>query len=612
MTSDVEEIKSRTNIVDLIGGYVRLEKAGVNWKACCPFHNEKTPSFMVSEERQFWHCFGCQKSGDAFSFIMEIEGLEFKEALKILADKAGIKLQKYNSQEAGVKDKTFEILELATKFYEKQLWDGAGKIKILNYLKERGLNDETIREFRLGYAPTGWRNILQFLTGRGYSVAEINKTGLLVEKNSQDAKNNNQANPNPDYYDRFRDRITFPIADVMGKTVGFSARVAPGGDESQAKYVNTPETAVYHKSKALYGINKAKQEIKNKKFALLVEGNMDVIAAYQAGIKNTVAVSGTALTLEQVSIIKRYADKIKMFFDMDSAGENATKKSVKLCAEKEMTVSVVQLPEGKDAADAVKNDKENFIKQVENAKPYMAYFLDRIFSKRDKNDIEDRKIIINEALEEISALISETEKNYWIKELAGMISAGESDNAANEERALTDMLKKATLKKRTEKNFSNLPVAVFAPGEKTEMLFRELTGLMFAYGDAWKKVAEENSDSFLTEKNNLLKTAILKGGIAKYNFNNFVGLLENKEDATLAERLFFGKKYRIGLNNSPEETVLTNPLKEAEKILVEIRKELKKKELKKITEDLKKAESQKDKTAMEFLKNQFKKISSEN
>ena len=312
MNSDIEEIKSRLNIADIIGEYIRLDKAGANYRARCPFHNEKTPSFMVSAEKQIWHCFGCQKGGDIFGFVMEIEGLDFKETLKLLAEKAGVALKKTDFKAESKKTRTLEILELATKFYETQLWSGAGKIKILNYLKDRGLQKESIKEFRLGYAPAGWRNILTFLIGRGYSAQEIEKTGLLVKKD------------NGDFYDRFRDRIIFPIADPMGKVVGFSARVAPGGDESQAKYVNTPESEVYHKSKALYGIDKAKGEIKSKNFALLVEGNMDVVAAAQAGIKNTVAVSGTALTPDQINIVKRYTNNLKMFFDMDKAGEEAT------------------------------------------------------------------------------------------------------------------------------------------------------------------------------------------------------------------------------------------------------------------------------------------------
>ena len=202
MNPAVEEVKSRINLVDLIGEYVRLTRAGTNWKANCPFHREKSPSFMVSDEKQIWHCFGCGKGGDAFGFLMEMEGVDFKEALKILADKTGIDLSQYRSSALpafGSDGKNgLEILELATKFYEKQLWDGAGRGKILEYLRQRGLKDEAVKEFRLGYAPAGWRNILEFMTKRGYEPKDINSTGLLVKKEGA-----------RDYYDRFRDRIIF-------------------------------------------------------------------------------------------------------------------------------------------------------------------------------------------------------------------------------------------------------------------------------------------------------------------------------------------------------------------------------------------------------------------
>jgi len=313
MNNNVEEIKSRLNIVDIVGEYVRLTKAGSHWKGLCPFHNEKSPSFMVNEEKQIFHCFGCAKGGDVFSFVQEIESMEFREVLKILAEKAGVQLEEYKGgQVTDNKKRILEALELATKFYETQLWKGVGKEGIMQYLHTRGLSDESIQNFRLGYAPNGWDNISKFLLDRGYNLSEIEKTGLLVKKENGSG-----------YYDRFRDRIMFPITDVMGNVIGYSARVAPGGDESQAKYVNTPETLVYHKGKALYGLSYAKSEIKKKNYVLLVEGNMDVIASAQAGIINTVAVSGTALTGDQITMLKRYTENIAMLFDMDSAGQLA-------------------------------------------------------------------------------------------------------------------------------------------------------------------------------------------------------------------------------------------------------------------------------------------------
>ena len=398
MNSDIEEIKSRLNIVDVLRDYIRVDKAGANFRALCPFHNEKTPSFMISEEKQIWHCFGCGKGGDIFSFVMEIEGLEFREALKILAEKAGVEIKKISRRQIEEKNKSAEILELATKFYETQLWKGAGKIKIINYLKERGLKEESIKSFRLGYAPAGWRNILEFMIKRGYKIDEIKKTGLLVEKQDSRIQNSKFKNQNSRYYDRFRDRIIFPIGDITGKIIGFSARVAPGGDESQAKYVNTPETESYHKSRVLYGIDKAKTKIRQNDFVFLVEGNMDVIACHQAGMENTVAVSGTALTEEQLNIIKRYTGKIKIGFDMDQAGELATQKSLGLCFEKELNTYVVELPEGKDAAELAKKDPQKLEMSVKNAQEAMEYLLQKSILKNDKNKATGQKAIAEEML----------------------------------------------------------------------------------------------------------------------------------------------------------------------------------------------------------------------
>ncbi len=633
MNSDIEEIKSRLNAADVIGEYIRLEKAGANYKARCPFHNEKTPSFMVSAEKQIWHCFGCQKGGDIFAFVMEMEGLEFKEALKLLADKAGVPLKRFDAQAEGKKNRTLEILELATKFYETQLWQGAGKIKIINYLKERGLKDETIRQFRLGYAPTGWGNMLDFLVGRGYKIEEIAKTGLLVQKSkdyevqssrlpkpgtggqaiSKQIPNSNDQNTNlnttnyqsqiTSYYDRFRDRIIFPIADIMGKVVGFSARVAPGGDESQAKYVNTPESEVYHKSKVLYGADKAKSEIKSQDLVLLVEGNMDVIAAAQAGIKNTVAVSGTALTAEQVNIIKRYTNNLRMFFDMDKAGEEATKKSLKLCFERDMNVKVVELPEGKDAAELARSNPTLLKETVEKAADALEYFFQKVFSKENPKEVEGKKKIAAEILDMLSHVSSEIAKGHWLKKLAAELDTQET--------VLTDMLKKVTLKDRAAKD---LPAeksadAYFSSENKLETLVQELIGLMLIYESVWRKAeAEEKSNPFLV-KNSLLGSMLGQGEKFQFSFDNLVKKLEITEEASLAEKIYFKKRYRLDLNNNIEEIFLDDPLAEYAKCLKEIRKELTKNELEKIAKDLAIAEKNSDREAMLFLREEVKRIS---
>ncbi len=596
MGTDLEEIKSRLNIVDVLGEYLRLDKTGTNYRALCPFHNEKSPSFMVSEEKQIWHCFGCQKGGDIFSFVIEIEGLEFRDAMRQLAEKAGVELRAVAPGMLEKKNRTTEILELATKFYEIQLWKGAGKEKIVSYLKERGLIEEIIKLFRLGYAPNGWRNILEFLTKRGFSVEEIEKTGLLVRKDGA-----SQNNAETKFYDRFRDRIIFPICDYSGRVLGYSARVAPGGDESQAKYVNSPETEVYHKSKALYGIDKAKGEIKQKDFVLLVEGNMDVIAASQAGIKNVVAVSGTALALAQLDTLKRYTKNLKMLFDMDSAGEAATKKSIKLCLEKNISVQIVELPFGKDAADLAKNNPEKLREAIESSKSAMEYLYDKAFSAHDKDAAEGKKKISEELMEMVESLSSEVEKSHWVKKIAQGLDAPES--------ALTDMLKKTKLGNRIsvrKKNQADEPM-VTEDRQKVDILLEELTGLALVSGEIWKELLEKNEYHACFSGFFLLDLMLKRGVEFNFDFTILTGNID-RELKLQAEKLYFRKKFRLGLNNSLEEIQVESFPVEFEGILFELKKEIKKIKLIQITKDLKLAESRKDKAALDFLREEFERV----
>ncbi|MCK4892060.1 MAG: DNA primase, partial [Candidatus Pacebacteria bacterium] len=310
LNSQVDEIKSRLSVEEVISGYLQLQRAGRNWKAKCPFHNEKTPSFTVSPERQMWYCFGCNEGGDIFTFVMKMEGLEFRDALKLLAEKAGVQLEDRSYNDSGEKSKALEILDISRKFYQECLKIKTGR-KAFEYLSNRGLSKNIIEKFQLGYAPDSWDLLSKFLKKKGYKESGIFSAGMTVKKDKGG------------YYDRFRGRIMFPINNVSGQTIGFSSRVMPGADESHAKYINTPETAIYNKSRVLYGLDKSKVEIRKKDLCIMVEGNMDVIASFQAEIENVAATSGTALTADQLKIIKRYTDNIAFSFDMDSAGIKA-------------------------------------------------------------------------------------------------------------------------------------------------------------------------------------------------------------------------------------------------------------------------------------------------
>lgn len=447
LNSQVDEIKSRLTVEEVISGYLQIQRAGRNWKAKCPFHNEKTPSFMVSPERQMWYCFGCNTGGDIFTFVMKMEGLEFPEALKLLAEKAGVQLENHRFENSGKKSKALEILNIARKFYEECLKIKAGK-KAYEYLANRGLTKDIIEKFQLGYAPDSWDLQSNFLKKKGFKESDIFSAGLTVQKDGGG------------HYDRFRGRIMFPVNNISGQTIGFSSRVMPGADEGQAKYINTPETIVYNKSKVLYGLDKARSAIREKDLSVMVEGNMDVIASFQAGVENAVATSGTALTAEQIRIIKRYTKNIAFSFDADAAGIRAMGRGIEMALVEEMNVSVIIIPEGKDPADCVKNNPQLWINSASNPRPIMEFYFDSVFAKYDRQEVEGKKKIAEELLNIISKISNKIEQNHYLKMLSEKLSI--------DEKAIFESL--SELEKK-QPNFKNQPSE--DNQEKKEAITRE-------------------------------------------------------------------------------------------------------------------------------------------
>jgi len=422
MADQVQEIKEKLNIVDVISGYLRLQKAGVNFKALCPFHNEKTPSFMVSPSRQSWHCFGCSLGGDIFTFIEKIEGVEFPEALKILAEKAGIILKYDNPKLRSEKDKAYEICEKATQFFTASL--NKANV-ILDYLHKRGLQDGTIDEWRLGYAPDSWDSLLLFLGKYGYREPEIEKAGLILR--------------GVKYHDRFRNRLMFPIFDTNGRVVAFSGRImndiVPSKTEKadSGKYINSPETILYNKSRILYGLDRTKTEIRKADKVILVEGQMDVLLPWQDGIRNIVAVSGTSLTEDNLTILKRLTGNLVLAFDMDEAGARATERGDLAAVQSGFNISVVNLLSGKDPADFVKEHPGEFSKLINSAEPIMSYYFKQVFKKfgspkgGDEIPLEGKKFIAVDLLSKIKRLPSAVERSNWIRELSLRINVPERD-----------------------------------------------------------------------------------------------------------------------------------------------------------------------------------------
>jgi len=430
MSSIVDQIKDRVDIVDLISSYLKLQKSGINYKARCPFHNEKSASFFVSPERQIWHCFGCQAGGDVFGFVKQIEGVEFADALRTLAARAGIELHRQSpeyQQYQTARTKLYEICGLATRFFEKQLRESDAGKKVLAYLRDRGLADESIKNFRLGYAPDSWSALGDFLE-RNYESKDIFDAGLSVKKDGGGTSSAGGYGRSQ-HYDRFRSRIMFPIFDLNGQVVGFAGRVF--GDLAKnaeaAKYVNTPQTAIYDKSRILYGLDKAKLDIRRKNKCLVVEGNMDVIMSHQAGAANVVASSGTALTDGHLKIIKRYTDNLDLCFDADSAGTLATDRGVDLALARGFNVGIVAIeppvgepsePELKDPADYVKKYGPKWSEYSQNSRPFLEFYFETAKKTLDITTALGKKLLAQKLLPFLASMVNKVEQAHWVGEIA--------------------------------------------------------------------------------------------------------------------------------------------------------------------------------------------------
>lgn len=401
MRGTVDTIKDRLDIVEVLGSYIKLEKAGKNYKGKCPFHNEKTASFSVSQNRQGYYCFGCGAKGDIFTFVQEMEGVDFRSALKTLAEKAGVELEEYrgkSGESKEEKEKLYEVLNAVTLFFENNL---KNHVASLLYLKSRGINEDSIKEWRLGFALDEWRSAFEHLKSLGYSKDILLKAGLI--KQGEDL--------GKEAYDVFRNRIVFPILDSAGRVIAFSGRSME--KDALAKYLNTPETILFNKSEVLYGLDKAKDEIRKKNFTVLVEGQIDLVLSHQVGVKNTVASSGTAFTMNHLERLKKLSPRILLAFDGDGAGEKAAEKSAILGLSLGMEVKIAKLPEGSDPADLANKSPDSWKDVLREAKHAIEFALDKIIrGEKDKRKIG--KLIEKNILPLVSLIESSIEKSHFI------------------------------------------------------------------------------------------------------------------------------------------------------------------------------------------------------
>lgn len=405
---DLELIKQKINIVDLISEYIPLKKAGINFKASCPFHQEKTPSFMVSPERGIFKCFGCNLGGDVFKFVMLKEGMEFPEALEMLAKKAGVILKRKKE----VSDKKVRLLEAHIKsaeFFHYILTKHRLGKWALDYLKSRGVKDIVINELQLGYAPNSWDSLTNFLLKRGFNLTEITEAGLVVPSRGKG-------------YDRFRGRVMFPLTNIKGQIIGFSGRVLNLGEP---KYINTPQTPIFDKSNFLFGMDLTKGEIRNKNKAILVEGELDMILSFQSGVKNVVATKGTALTQGQIELIKRYTDTILLCFDKDLAGDSACRRGIEMADAAGFNIMVIQIKGGKDPAELCVKDATLWQQAVDQAIPIYDYYLSSVALRHNVKSAEGKKRLAAELLP-IWAKITETlTREHYVQKLSALIGISE-------------------------------------------------------------------------------------------------------------------------------------------------------------------------------------------
>ena len=555
----IERIKQDNDIVDIISENVRLKKSGRNYVGLCPFHNDKSPSLSVSQEKQIYKCFSCGEAGNVITFVMKYKKLTFQEAAKYLADKAGIPLEMGNSRESQItkkKDLLYKVNTEAARYYFYNLQRTS---TAKDYFLKRGIKEEVIKRFGLGYAPDGWHNLIMYLRKKGFNDNLLLEAGLI----SKSEKSGNT-------YDRFRNRVMFPVFDVRGKVIGFGGRVL---DDSKPKYLNSPETVVFHKGTNLYGLNFATKNRLEQDYIIIVEGYMDLISLHQHGITNTVASLGTALTINQARLLKRYVNKVIISYDADVAGQTATLRGLEILRNAGFDVKVLKVPQGKDPDEFVRNNgKDAFLRLVDSALPLIEYRIKKAaegINLRDNNEL----VKYGERFAEIFADLNPIEKDVYIKKI--------SEETSIKEQAIYDLLSQVMAKDQKENNFMNKKEdygtkLYVEPGYlKAE---RTLIKLMFEdeYFDELRELIKVGD--FVLDSHNKIYSLILQG--KNEDTNNIISYLESRcDDVESSKELIKIKEQEI-LDFTDKDRVIKDYMQEVHSY-----------KLKKKIDDLKKKQS---------------------
>jgi DNA primase len=505
------EIKSKLPVIDLVGETVALKRAGSVYKGLCPFHVEKTPSFIVTPDRESWRCFGCGEGGDIFTFLMRRDGIDFREALSRLAEKAGVELSAQTAKEDRHRRRLREALEAANAWYREVLLQAPQAERARAYLDERGLIAETLERFGIGYAPTSWDALTRRLIGRGFTNDELIAAGLASPSSRGGV------------IDKFRGRIIIPIRDASGRPVGLGGRIMPGAEGP--KYLNSPAGPLFDKSRTLYGLDLAKAAIRREKLTVIVEGYTDVMAAHQAGFANVVASLGTALTRGQIELATRYADGIALAYDVDLAGEAATQRGLLEELGPDQSVSkvrVVRIPAGKDPDELIRNDPGAWRTAVADAKPVIDYFMERTAAEVDLDSITGKRELTGRALALLKRVGDPVERSLYLQRLARLVNV--------EEKVLLEALAREPV--RRAPRLAPLPVgpATTPGGEGLGPLEREALSLLLRYPALTTDLPSDGPLPFRDAATGALATAwrerVAQGGATAADLEAFVGSLD--------------------------------------------------------------------------------------
>lgn len=584
----ISEIKQKLDIVDVVGSYVSLKKSGRNYKANCPFHSEKTPSFMVSPDLQIYKCFGCGAAGDIFGFVQNIEGIDFGAALELLADKAGVKLEKkYIDSQQSLKKRIYFINDVTCKFYEYLLLKHKAGKQALNYLtKDRGLSLDTIKTFRLGYAPDNWDLLYKFLLSKNMKPEELLSAGVIVERNSEKGKG---------FLDKFRGRVVFPLTESDGNIVGFTGRTILNQDP---KYLNTSETLVFHKTFFLFGLDKNRVNIKQEG-AVFVEGQMDLISAYQAGIKNVISVSGTSITENQLKLLSRYTKDITFCFDADFAGIKASYRAIDLAEKQDFNIRAALIPQPyKDLDEVIKKDPELAKETLKNVLPVYDFFIVTMLKQYDKNTALGKKRIMEELIPIFSKISNKVLLDHYTKEISKELNISED--------VVFQMLNKGSLSTEyfgnvsTEKEEKPSISKPNPEGYAMAIIFKSPLEIAQKYVS---KLSIKDFESSAIQ--NILKELkeYLKDRKSIFNMNSFVKKVEDEYKDYATELFMMDLESVIDFEDQDGVN------KELNLLLQRIKKDSAKRQLKDLSDKIRLAEREGDKELLSNLTEKFEKLS---